>query len=151
MVNPNEDGVTHINVYSKGNTKLGRQLSNFSHTPFIHPEDGHFKSVEGYWYWLSTKDDKLRSLYGYKAKEYGRSIGGKDWLEDDEFKRKIRLAIRSKIDNDFFLKSDFLNNKLPLKHYYVYSSKIIEPKEGMWVIEYLEQLKDEFKFEENFK
>jgi hypothetical protein len=52
-IKPSEDGVTHINVYSRGNTELGRLLSNFAHTPFSHPEFGEFASVEGFWYWLS--------------------------------------------------------------------------------------------------
>lgn len=147
MIDPNEDGITHINVYSKGNTRLGRMLTNFADIPVNHPEDGRFRGIEGYWYWLSTKDDKLRYIYGFQAKEYGRKIGGKDWLNDDEFKRKIRLAIRSKIDQHEILKKEFLKNKLPFKHYYVYSGKVVEPKEGKWVIEYLEQLKDEYKFE----
>lgn len=33
MINPLEDGITHINVYSKGATELGRLLTNFAHTP----------------------------------------------------------------------------------------------------------------------
>jgi hypothetical protein len=45
-IKPSEDGVTHINVYSRGNTELGRLLSNFAHTPFSHPEFGEFASVE---------------------------------------------------------------------------------------------------------
>lgn len=29
-INPDEDGRTHINIYSKGGTELGRLLSNFA-------------------------------------------------------------------------------------------------------------------------
>jgi len=35
MINPEEDGITHINIYSKGKTDLGRMLSNFAKLPFI--------------------------------------------------------------------------------------------------------------------
>lgn len=149
MVNPEEDGITHINVYSKGKTKLGRQLSNFSYSQFTHPEDGEFCSIEGYWYWLSSGDNKLRKLYGYQAKKYGRKVGGLDWpvKNEDEFRRKIRLAIKAKFNRNSGMREEFLKNVLPLKHYYVYGDKVVEPKEGTWVIEYLEQLKDEYKFE----
>jgi len=41
------DGVTHINIYSKGKTSLDRALSNFAHTP-IETVDGKFASIEGY-------------------------------------------------------------------------------------------------------
>lgn len=140
MINPENDGIDHINVYSKGRTELGRWLSNFAWMEFEHPEDGIFQSIEGYWYWLSTKDDKLRRLYGFKAKQYGRSIGGKDWLDDEEFKRKIKLALEAKIDHHPRLEQEFVYNKLPLKHYYVYGDKVVEPKEGKWIIEYLEEL-----------
>jgi hypothetical protein len=73
---PSEDGIGHINVYSKAKTKLGRELSNFSFSPFTHPEDGKFNSIEGYWYWLGCKQEKLRKVWGYAAKRLGREYGG---------------------------------------------------------------------------
>lgn len=39
MINPEEDGITHINIYSKGKTDLGRMLSNFAKFP-IETVDG---------------------------------------------------------------------------------------------------------------
>lgn len=136
-----DDGVTHINIYSKGQTLLGRLLSNFANTPFTHPEDGDFCSVEGYWYWLSCKDEKLRGLHGYEAKQFGRTCKGKDWCEDSEFKRKICLALKSKLEHNPGIATLLNKNTLPLKHYYVYGDKIIEPKEGQWIIDYLNSLK----------
>lgn len=140
--NPKKDGVDHINVYSKGNTLLGRFLSNFTEQPFNHPEDGKFNSVEGYWYWLSSKDDKLRKLSGYEAKKYGREIGAKDWLEDEEFKRKIKLAIKTKINSNETMKKLLKNSDLPLTHYYVYGDKVVDVKEGKWITDYIENLRE---------
>lgn len=72
MVDPNEDGVTHINIYSQGKTELGRMLSNF-YKCRIDTKDGVFNSVEGYWYWLGIEDckekDALKTLSGYQAKK----------------------------------------------------------------------------------
>ena len=82
------DGVDHINVYSQGKTQLGRNLSNFSRFP-ICTDDGNFYSIEGYWYWLLTKDDSLRKMWGFKAKAHGREMlkGGEWVLEFMEKKR----------------------------------------------------------------
>lgn len=141
-IKPENDGIDHINVYSKGNTELGRFLTNFAHSPF-ECEDGHFESVEGYWYWLSTKDDDLRLLHGWKAKELGRKLEGQDWCEESEFKRKILASIKQKIDTYPEMKERFKNSNLPFVHYYVYNEKIVKPKEGKWIMNFLESFRKE--------
>ena len=148
MIDPKQDGITHINVYSKGNTVLGRLLSNFAHTP-VKTEDGKFESIEGYWYWLGTRDDRLRKLYGYKAKQLGRELSDKvDKIDGKEFRRKIRKAVRRKITKtdkiiDFIKKT----KKLPLMHYYVYSGKAVEPKGNEWLLKHLEKMLDRVRSE----
>ena len=146
---PSKDGSTHINVYSKGHTKLGRELSNFSFSPFTHPEDGDFNSIEGYWYWLGCKQDKLRKVWGYAAKRLGREFGASDWQSDAEFKRKIKLAIRAKISQNTKLREEFRASSLPLTHYYYYGNmdncKVITVSEGQWIIDELEQIRKELK------
>lgn len=141
---PSEDGVTHINVYSKGKTEVGRFLSNFSYSP-VETQDGHFDSIEGYWYWLGCthpNKDKLRSVFGWKAKELGRELDSPDWIEDRIFKLKICNAIQDKIyrapQNMVEAMKDIKDRNLPLTHYYVFGSKVIEPKDGKWVIDFLE-------------
>jgi hypothetical protein len=145
MYKVEDDGVTHINIYSKAKTKLGLFLSNFTKHA-IQTEDGPFQSIEGYWYWLSSKDDNLRRLYGWEAKKYGRSIKAKDWMDDEEFKRKICAAIREKVLDSFYV-LNLATSTLPLVHYYAYGDKIVEPEEGKWVIEYIESLRAYLKEE----
>ena len=82
------DGEDHINIYSKGKTEIGRWLSNFSHTEII-TEDGKFSSIEGYWYWLTTKDERLRTLIGWAAKDLGKRCEKIKSYEDEEFKLKV--------------------------------------------------------------
>lgn len=142
--NPLEDGITHINVYSKGKTELGRWLTNFAHSP-IDTVDGHFESIEGYWYWLGTTHsdrENLRFLYGFKAKELGKKLKSIEQQNNDDFKPKILNAIKIKLYNNPRMMDLLFQNSLPLVHYYVYGEnsenpKIVEPSEGKWILEYL--------------
>lgn len=142
-IKPEEDGVTHINVYSKGKTELGRFLSNFAHTPFK-CRDGRFESVEGYWYWLKTGDNKLRRLYGYLAKKHGqqleRQMVGHNPLQFvPDFKERIEDAVIAKLDANPERKEELAKTDLPLEHYYAYGDKVVEPKDD-WFIDMLRDL-----------
>ncbi len=142
MIDPEKDGIDHINVYSKGKTSLGRFLSNFALCP-IETEDGPFDSIEGYWYWLGYPDDRLRTVFGFRAKQLGRELGASDWQDGDVFKRKICDAITAKMQtSDFYeiLDHSVQVEGLPLKHYYNYSGKVVEPEEGKWIIEHISGL-----------
>lgn len=147
MINPADDGVTHINIYSKGNTTLGRTLSNFAKTPF-HCEDGHFESIEGYWYWLSCKNDELRKLYGYLAKKRGRELRGTDWPSDVGFKVKILNALQYKLDQNIFIQDLLKKSELPFEHYYVFGDKIYDERSrNLWIIDFWETKRKELKDE----
>ena len=67
------DGDTHINIYSKGQTELGKWLSNFTFHP-IKIDGIVFKSIETYWYYLLTDDVQILDTFGYKSKELGKEI-----------------------------------------------------------------------------
>lgn len=145
-INPNEDGITHINIYSKGLMPLGRKLSNFTRIPMI-TEDGPFESIEGYWYWLlcctvDTRREEFRNIWGFKAKELGRLLNCSDWPETkvEQFQNKIKKAILIKINHNS-LKEDFVKNKLPFDHYYVYGGKVVKPKEGQWIVDFFNELR----------
>jgi len=56
-----DDGITHINIYSKGKTLLGKMLSNWSYYP-IYLVLGRFNSIEGLIFYLSSNDEKLKEL-----------------------------------------------------------------------------------------
>lgn len=151
---PSEDGITHINVYSKGKTELGRLLSNFGHTPFKHPDYGYFSSVEAFWYWLSLgkQHDNLRSLYGYQAKKEGGTLRealekqGNKKPEIKGFKAEIKKAILCKIEQNDRLSSLLKNSTLPLTHYYVWGDekdyRITYPEAYAWIHEYISDVRD---------
>lgn len=146
---PKQDGVTHINCWSKGKTELGQMLSNFAQSPFKHHEFGYFASVEGFWYWLSTgrQHENLRRLYGASAKSVGMQFEMIP-MNDEEFQDRIREAIRCKIEQNKGLLKVFVASKLPFYHYYVYgkgADVVVEKPQHRWQMEYLESLRIELR------
>lgn len=141
MYDPSTDGITHINIYSKGVTFLGRRLSNFSLFNFK-CIDGHFASIEGYWYWLSTHEEKLRYLWGWEAKKVGKELRKTHSIKDPDFENKIKEAIRIK---SLEIKQLLIQSApLPFVHYYNYGGKIHVPRDNLWVIEEWEILRKKY-------
>lgn len=143
-----EDGKTHINVYSKGATAVGRWASNFQESPFMHPKYGHFRSIEGLWYWLSVKPDhprrdELRHHSGYAAKLLGRELRGQDWVNSDAFEADIKLGLRAKFSAYPEELAAFQKTTLPLAHYYVMGRGIHYVSDGEWILEELERIRRE--------
>lgn len=155
ILDPSQDGVTHINVYSKGATELGRLLSNFAHTPFEHPIFGKFQSMEGYWYYIKTgfRFSQLRSVYGASAKVTGRELW--DSLEAERYEGKstqfphfneaILDGIRCKLKQNRNILQLLQESTLPLTHYYFYGTrsnpKVIDQPQHMWQIEEIERIR----------
>lgn len=149
-LNPRDDGVTHINVYSRGRTQLGRLLSNFAETPFIHPRHGRFDSIEGLWYWLSVDPtnpdrDSLRKLSGFAAKKVGRKLRGNDWPDSDQFMRDVKLGLYSKLMFHREVRSQLLESKLPLVHYYVAWGKVFDVSDQDWTHKWFASYRSMFK------
>lgn len=137
------DGVDFINIYSKGDTKLGRFLSNWSRT-HMELSIGHFNSIEGLIFYLGSFDDSLRSLYGYEAKKKGETCDKGVRLPEDIFRRIIVEGMKSKILESEYLE-EFKESTLPFVHYYEYSGRRIVPTKWLWQIEAWEQLRERYK------
>lgn len=168
IFNPIEDGITHINVYTKSNTDLGRKLTNlYSYYPKIELDLGKYLTLEGYWYTLKinslntsnidyTKElEELKSLNGFYAKKLGTSIvkelmdknmkSDDDYITD-EFKTRFKIALLKKIETVPNLKEDLKNCTLPLAHYYYYGDvnknpKVIYLPQHQWMIDYIMELR----------
>jgi hypothetical protein len=140
---PDKDGIDHLNVYSKAKTKLGRDLSNFSHYPIIHPELGSFASIEGLWYWLTRQDDRLRELSGFQAKELGKSLPKVKSYPEAEFQRLVVLGLNAKLNTYPDLKGAVQACPLRFTHYYVYhfggEQKVVPTKDNEWILAVYEQ------------
>lgn len=146
--NPDDDGVTHINVYSKGRTELGQLLSNFSETPFKHEKYGHFASMEGYWYYIKTGccHDELRRLYGASAKGRGVKYDPVQ-MDEADFKCLIFEGLTAKVRQNRYLRELLTKSELPLLHYFVYGSKVVELPQHQWQLDHLEELRRTLKHE----
>lgn len=120
---PQEDGETHVNVYSKGRTTLGRLLTNFAHTPFS--IDGlFFASVEAWWYWRKAQwtdeaqINQLRNSYGFEAKRLGQILMRLDIADPSE--AELLRTYQAKTDSHADIRLMLRANKLPFDHYFVY-------------------------------
>lgn len=144
MFDPKEDGITHINVYSKSNTLLGRFLSNFYRSE-INTLLGKFQSIEGLIYYMGSFDDKLRTLSGHQAKDAGRLADRNIRLPDDIFKKIIKDAMWKKLASNPPMLKILKNSTLPLTHYYVYGNKIIYVTNWDWIIGEWEQIRKDLQ------
>ena len=145
---PEDDGKNHINIYSHGKTELGRLLSHFAHTPFVHPFFGPFNSMEGFWYYLkaATKDEKLRQLYGSEAKFYGKRLPS---VRVKNFNILIVDANYHKVNQNPRLGNLLVQSTLPFDHYYVDNRINIGQKVKLsgfeWLIEGFEVIRENIK------
>ena len=133
-ISPENDGIDHINIYSKGKTILGQFLSNFAFSPFNISPDGTFNSVEACWYWLGNQRDEMRSLHGFQAKKLGKGFERIILVNEDIFQDKIRQACWIKIHNNSKMLNEFINSSLPFTHYYNYGGKVVNTN-LVWILE----------------
>lgn len=135
---PINEGIDHINIYSKSKLELGRQLSNFHFARFKHTQDGEFFSVEGYWYWLKTgcKHEAFRVLSGITAKTEGKRLPR---VECPDFNERILEAIRCKLRQNKDILNNLTNSTLPLTHYYYFGDindpKIVRLDQYQWIVD----------------
>lgn len=149
--NPLDDGVTFINVYTKGRTRLGRLLTNPADLKVYHKKYGWFRTAEGLWYYLRTgcKHEVLRTMSGFEAKALGKTL---EVVWNQDFQKEFLKAIRYKVLSNEELKTLLRQSTLPLTHFYFYGSpyndrppKVIYPKGSEWQIEFFEELRRRLK------
>lgn len=113
-----EDGVTHINIYNRGETNIGRALHHYEELPFEHSEYGPFKTVEGFWHWIKSvsQDDIFRSVAATKLSALARSHQMHEYVEN--FRVTIMDANWQKVCAYPDLAHDLKHSKLPFEQYY---------------------------------
>jgi len=162
---PEEDGVTHINVYTKAKTKLGRLLTNMSNISFpikIKGKEYIFSSLEGYWYFTKIKlikgveDFSFQNIDCFSAKIKGNNfLKGDNKIKEEDypsFQKEIKKALKAKIENNEEIKELLISTTLPFIHYYYYGegddSKIILKKEDEWMMKEIEKIRKELQKKE---
>jgi hypothetical protein len=136
-----EDGISHINIYSRGKTPLGRFLSNFALAPFTEATLGRFASVEGLWYYLSTgrQHEMLRDLHGFEAKKQGKALERVE-MPSDQFEKLIKVGITAKLLANPKMLNTLIECELPLAHYYTYGTKVVDAGYE-WLVEYHDHIR----------
>ena len=140
-----KDGIDHINVFSRGETELGRLLSNFAHTPFD-LNGRRFESVEGYWYWKMTGDERVSQMFGWQAKQFGRELmdrkaEGKSSLQPTPL--ELREVYLRKLKFHPHIRNMLLLSNLPFKHYYVFNGSVREEPRWTWTADLWAELRCE--------
>lgn len=145
-IDSTDDGYTHINIYSKGKTKLGRDLSNFSSFSFTLEPYGWFPSVESFYFWFLTgqKHDELRKLSGAASKAAAKKYEHERVELTEERLSVIQDAICAKIVQNKDLSERLKKSVLPFKHYYVYGGKVIEIDDN-WFVQTFEYIRTVLK------
>lgn len=149
---PEFDGESHINIYSKGYTAIGRFLSNFH----MYTDDkGQRQTIEGHWFkkraelsgfeWDGYDKDlieRLPYMNGPNAKKYGTALINKvpqrlrDCFNHHKFRLEMCKLIKDKIERNpnYCIQADWP----PFVHYYYYGEmhnpKVIHSNNNPWLI-----------------
>lgn len=117
-----EDGITHINIYSNGKSPLGRFLSHFAPVAVHHPVHGDFPSLENFYQFVKTgcNEPIFKTLAPHLAKLKARQYLDKRPIDFDDL---IRDMNERKINGNIKAKMAFINSILPFDHYYVMTDK----------------------------
>lgn len=150
-LDPLGDGIDHINIYSKGHTALGCDLSNFAPLAVVVPE-GRFASIEAYWYWLGVQEphgEPLRHLSGKRAKQVGRELRDAHPAPPRaDFEEKIKFAMAAKLVQHEDLAFWLRESSLPLTHYYYYgtpgTAKVVDAGYA-WITDHWTALREALK------
>jgi len=154
---PQEDGVTHVNVYSKSKCLLGRLLSNFASTPIVKNEL-QFASIESWWYWTKANNindnslfplfskeelDTLRESVGKEAKILFRKIYKEDSSSFSPKQEELKEVYELKLEAHPNIKELLLKNELPLTHYYMMFDKKVSADDFLWTVNLWDEIKKE--------
>lgn len=152
-----KDGVDYINVYSKGDTTLGRLLSNFAHTK-IDVDGVVFESVESWWYWVKMNNinsslllpiftegqlTEIQAKRGKEAKVFFRSLYEDESFEFNPSKEELKKIYLLKLEQHQYIKKLLLDSNLPFTHYYVMGDKKIEATSFLWTAKLWEEIREE--------
>jgi len=150
LPDPKMDNKDHIRIDLNAATRLGRLLPLLADVKVSHPTLGVFRTGQGLWEYLKIDQDvverdieELRVASGFDAKKISDKYQPK-W--NKALRNEIKLAMRSKIEDNEEIYKAFVESVLPFRYYHMLrNKKVIEPKETVWVAEWLNELRKELK------
>lgn len=152
LPDPKMDNKDHIRIDLNAITRLGRLLPLLADVKVTHPTLGVFRTGQGLWEYLKIDKDiaerdieELRVASGFEAKKVSGKYQGR-W--NKSLKQEIKLAMRAKIEDNIEIYASFVESVLPFRYYHMLRNrKVVEPKETIWLADWLNELREEFKEE----
>jgi hypothetical protein len=116
-INPDSDGVDHINTSAIGKTRLGKLLDMNAFSKFKHAQLGEFASLGGFRFFLAgDQDDAFRTLSDTRV----RVVGARKTLKRVEnFRTIMAEATWDKITQNNELINLMIESTLPFRSYYL--------------------------------
>ena len=143
MIDPTLDGKTHINVWAKGATFLGKFLSHRTLCELNMPS-GRFLCIAAYWYHLTCKEDsRLSHCYDWETELLATQLTAlpkKQQLPAAELQAKIKKALDQKIKWSEYWQEEFTESTLPFLHYHLDAdgNVVDESRKYRWLLNHLE-------------
>lgn len=121
-LNPDNDGVDHINISFAAKTKLGKMLNDFSNIPTVDVDGRVWKSAYSYLCYLKTGrvEERFSEMSAKEAHVLYKMLisngrGSDTWVPNllDEYWR----VLRNRIERNDVLRTEFYANRLPYTSY----------------------------------
>lgn len=151
LPDPDQDGVTHINVhFNLAQNPLGKQLSTYYVSPFVHHYFGPFRCVEGFMLYVKTGcvEDRFRKLTGARAKTLFRALIKSKELTNHRITPLVyeeiqKMATWAKLVHNPVMMDLFKQSTLPFDSYFLHGNGNvpIRPDDGVIMIDNLNQLR----------
>jgi hypothetical protein len=143
MIDPKEDGKTHINIWAKGATFIGKFLAPRTLCELNMPE-GRFLCVAAYQYHLTCKEDsRLNRVHDWETELLATQLSPlpkKQQLPAAELQTKIKKALDQKLKWSEYWMEEFTESELPFLYYHfdTEGNVIDESKKYRWLLNHLE-------------
>jgi len=143
MIDPTQDGKTHIRIDSKAATFIGKFLAPRTLCELNMPE-GRFLCVAAYQYHLTCKEDsRLSRVHDWETELLAAQLSPlprKQQLPAAELQTKIKKALDQKIKWSEYWQEEFTESTLPFLHYHLDAAGNVvdESKKYRWLLSHLE-------------
>ena len=143
MIDQTQDGVTHINIYSKGANWLGKFLSHRTLCE-LNMSEGRFLCLAAYWYHLTCKEDsRLNRVHDWETELLATQLSPlpkKQQLPAAELQAKIKKALDQKLKWSEYWKEEFTESTLPFLYYHLDAegNVVDESRKYRWLLNHLE-------------